>query len=79
MFEIDEGLVAPDPLPQLIARNDIARVRYQAEQDLERLAGQTDSKAIAEQFTAVGPELKRPKAQPNAFLRRASQRLLPPK
>jgi hypothetical protein len=58
--EIDERLARPQPALQLIPRDQVAWPFQQRGEDLERLVGEADLRALLAQFTRAGVEVEGP-------------------
>jgi hypothetical protein len=68
VLEIDECPFLPDLLAQLLVCNHIAGVRQQGQQNLKRLAGQTDTYAAFEQLPRWNIHFKGSEGQPGGGL-----------
>jgi hypothetical protein len=60
LVEIAEGFVRPQPLPQLFARDDLARTFEQSEQHLQGLFLNAYEPAIAAEFAGTASASKGP-------------------
>ena len=58
MLEIDERAIWPEPLTQLLARDEIARSLQQQRQDLKGLSRQAEAHPCLAQFTCVEIQLE---------------------
>src|SRR6185503_16670209 len=56
--EIHEGVGGPELLPELLARHDVARVREEQEEDLERLVGEPGLQALLAQLARLDIQLE---------------------
>jgi len=68
VLEIDERPFLPDQLVQLLICNHIAGMRQQGQQDLKRLAGQTDTYSAFEQLPRWNIYFKGSEGQPSGGL-----------
>ena len=59
MLEIDEGPVRPEPLAQLLAADDIARLLEQGDQNAERLLLERDAEAALAKLSIADIQLER--------------------
>jgi len=57
-IELDEGLIAPKVLPQLLARNEFAASTDEEEQRLARLCGEVHTPALPSKFAGVLVQLE---------------------
>ena len=67
MLKIDEGLIGPNLLAQLLSGDHITRVVQQNQKNLERLTGQPNAQAAPAQFACCGIHLKRSKCHANGL------------
>jgi len=58
VVELDKGVVAPDALAQLVARDDLAGVFEEGEQDFEGLILQLDAHTVFSKFGVLLIDLK---------------------
>jgi len=70
VLEVDERPIGPEPLPQFIAGDDIARAFEHQAEDLERLFLQADRTAALVQLTRPEVQLERSEPQPPIRSRR---------
>jgi hypothetical protein len=68
VLEIDERPFLPDPLTQLVVCNHIPGMRQQGQQDLKRLAGQTNTYSALEQLPRWNIHFKGSEGQPSGRL-----------
>ncbi len=64
MLEIDKGPLLPDSLMQLLVRNHVACMIQQNQQNLNGLAGQTDTDATLQQLPRWNIDFEGPEGQP---------------
>ncbi len=58
LFEIDEGVVRPEPFPELFARYQFSRVFQQHRQHVDGMAAELESLAVVIQLPRVEIELE---------------------
>ena len=63
MFELDHGIVGPEPLLQFLAGNQLPGPLQQHGQKFNGLPGQLDLQAMFEQFPDLGVEFEGAKAE----------------
>ena len=63
VIELDDGVVRPEPLPDVLAQHHLARVIEQHEQDLEGLVLKANADSVFAQFGRSNVQLEGSKTQ----------------